>query len=510
MYADIIIINARCLTMCEDREADWIAVEGKLICALGQGDGWHQLRQKDTTIIDAKHCSVLPGFIDNHFHMVQTAVNHMGVDLSAARTHDELGEILAAAADSQNGGILIGSQVEESQFRENCFPDRYVLDRYCSDRPVVIFSKEYHVSMLNTYALLYVKVPFTLPGVELDAYQLPNGVFRGNSNYVLRSNVLKDFSDEFRMNAVHETMSTLLENGITTIAAIEGGRLFDDRDAEFIYAHQGDFPIDMSLFYQTMDLEKVWKLGLRRVGGNIMVDGTMASHGAALMADYDDRPGWRGQTFLPQEELDEFVLQCYQQDMQLALYSIGDQAIESSLLAHERAMKKTGNAGLRHRIEHVELPTADQIARAVELGLIFSVQPAYEYLWGGPGKMYQRRIGDRCLRSNPYREMLDAGLTVCGGSDSDITEPRPLLGIHASVNRMVPQHNISVEEAIKLYTKDGAYALFEEKRKGALAPGYLADIVVLDGDILSIPKENIEKMKVVTTIKSGSILFSRH
>ena len=133
---------------------------------------------------------------------------------------------------------------------------------------------------------------------------------------------------------------TIIEGAdITTVAAIEGGWLFDDRDAEFIYAHSGEFPVDMPLFYQTMDLAKVWKLGLRRVGGNIMVDGTLSSHSAALSAPYADRPDYRGQIFLPQDGLDEFVQQCYRQDMQLALYSIGDRAIESVLLAHERAIR---------------------------------------------------------------------------------------------------------------------------------------------------------------------------
>ena len=138
-------------------------------------------------------------------------------------------------------------------------------------------------------------------------------------------------------------MSRLLENGITTVAAIEGGWLFDDRDAEFIYAHSGEFPVDLPLFSQTMDLAKVWKLGLRRVGGNIMVDGTLSSHSAALSAPYADRPDYRGQIFLPQDGLDEFVQQCYRQDMQLALYSIGDRAIESVLLAHERAIRQGGS-----------------------------------------------------------------------------------------------------------------------------------------------------------------------
>lgn len=507
MYADTIIKNGRCLTMCGDNEVGWVAVAGKMICATGDGDEWQRLVRPDTLVIDAHGASVLPGFIDNHFHVMQTAINMMSVDLSAARSHRELGEMLAAA-EAREGAIL-GCQIEESQFAEKRFPDRYVLDKYCSDHPVVIFSKEYHVSMLNTHALLYYKVPFSLDGVELDSNALPTGVFRHNANYVLRSNVLRNLPDEFRMEAIHLAMSRLLENGITTVAAIEGGWLFDDRDAEFIYAHSGEFPVDMPLFYQTMDLAKVWKLGLRRVGGNIMVDGTLASHSAALMTPYADRPGDRGRIFLPQDTLDEFVQQCYEQDMQLALYSIGDRAIESVLQAHERAIQLGGSPTQRHRVEHAILATHEQIARAAEMRLIFSVQPTYEYLWGGKGGMYESRIGERYRRTNDFAAMFAAGVVVCGGSDSDVTEPRPLLGIHASVNRAVPEHDLTIRQAIEMYTVNGAYALFEDKRKGMLMPGYLADIVVLDRDILRAPKEQLEQTCVTVTIKSGSVLYGQ-
>lgn len=508
MYADIIIKNGRCMTMCAGETADWVAAAGKLICAVGHGEEWRTLVQPGTQIIDAGGATVLPGFIDNHFHVMQTAVNLMSVDLSGARSHQELGELLAAAEKRE--GTILGCQVEESQFREKRFPDRYVLDKYCSDSPVVIFSKEYQVSMLNTYALLYYKVPFSLEGIELDAGGLPTGIFHRNANYVLRSNVLRSLPDEFRMEAIHLAMSKLLENGITTVAAIEGGWLFDDRDAEFIYAHSGEFPVDMPLFYQTMDLTRVWKLGLRRVGGNIMVDGSLASHNAALMAPYADRPDSRGQLFLPQDALDEFVQQCYDQDMQLALYSIGDRAIEAVLQAHERVIRQGGRTDLRHRVEHAIMATPEQIQRAAEMKLIFSVQPTYARLWGSEGGMYQQRIGDRYRRSNDFAAMCRAGLVVCGGSDSDVTEPRPMLGIHAAVNRAVPECAVSVEQAVEMFTVNGAYALLEDKRKGMLAPGYLADIVVLDRDIMTLPKEQLEQTRMAYTIKSGSVLYSQH
>ena len=159
--------------------------------------------------------------------------------------HAELGEMIAEAPRGSDGAVA-GCKVEEAQFAEKCFPDRNLLDHYCNSAPVVICSKEYHVSMLNTYALMYYKVPITLDGVEIDSHQLPTGIFRGNANIVLRSNILKGLMDEYRSEAVRNLMERLLERGITTVDAMEGGQLYNDRDAEFICAHGGDYPIDMS------------------------------------------------------------------------------------------------------------------------------------------------------------------------------------------------------------------------------------------------------------------------
>lgn len=272
--------------------------------------------------------------------------------------------------------------------------------------------------MLNTHALLYYKVPFSLEGVELDGSGLPTGIFRRNANYVLRSNVLRSLPDEFRMEAIHLAMSRLLENGITTVAAIEGGWLFDDRDAEFIYAHSGEFPVDMPLFYQTMDLAKVWKLGLRRVGGNIMVDGTLSSHSAALSAPYADRPDYRGQIF-PAPGWTGRVRAA----VLPAGYAAG--AVQHRRPGHRvraagprEGHPSGGSTALRHRIEHAIMATPEQIARAADMKLIFSVQPAYAYLWGGKGGMYERRVGERYLRSttlppcSPPAQWCAAGRTV--------------------------------------------------------------------------------------------------
>lgn len=507
MYVDILIKNGICMTMESKEIVNWIAIKQDKIVAIGKGSSYESLIGKETTIIDAHGNSVLPGFIDSHFHVVQTALNSISLDLSKAKDHKELGESLKSISNSFPGSYVRGIRISEDQFKEKKFPDRTLLDKYCSDIPVVLNSAEYQVSILNTYAMLYFKIPFTAEGIELDNNQMPTGIFRKQANAILRTNILKNVPDSVRKDAVTGIMGTLLKNGITTVNAMEGGFMYSDKDANFLYEHGKDFPVDLELFYQSMDIEKIKAMGLKRIGGCLYIDGTFGARTAALSFQYADCPGTMGSLLLTQQEINDFVLNCYKNSLQLALYTIGDRAIEMALKAHENAYYQTGIMGLRHRLEHVELANEKQIKRAKDLGILFSMQPTYETYWGGPGKMYEQRLGERYTLTNPFREIIDKGVIICGGTDSDVTEPSPLLGIYSAVNHPVKKHRVDVWEAIKMFTYNGAYGIFEEYKKGSLKEGKLADIVILDEDILTVSKDQIGDIKVGVTIKSGEILY---
>jgi len=383
-----------------------------------------------------------------------------------------------------------------------------VLDQYCNDAPVFINSVEYQKSVLNTYAMLYYKIPFTLEGIDFDENQMPTGIITHQANAILRENVFRNIPNERRMDAVENLIKNIVKKGITTVNAMEGGRLYSDKDAEFIYENFDQFQIDIALFYQTMDINKVKEMNLNRIGGSFYIDGTFSARTAALSFDYADCPGSKGGLNFTQEELNEFVLECYLNKMQLALYTIGDRAIEQAITAHEYAIEKTGISGLRHRLEHVELPNGSQIKRAKKLGLIFSMTPTYEYLWGGPNKLNGERLGEHYKDTSPLHEIISEGVIICGGSDCDVTPADPILGIYSAVNHPVEKHRINVYEAIKMFTVNGAYAIFEEDKKGTLETEKLADIVILDQDILHIGKNKIKDIQVVTTIKSGEIIFN--
>lgn len=513
MKADLIIRNGKCILMNHDKEiANWIAVkEGKII-DVGYGEEYEALIDINTIIKDAEGNSVIPGFIDSHFHVVLTALNIASIDLSRVRCFDEIGEMIKEVARLNPGMHIRGIHLQVEQLMEKRFPTRTELDKYCNTAPVSLHSSDYQVSILNTCGMLYFKIPFMAEGVELDEKEMPNGIFKKYANAILYSNTLKSVSDEFRKEVVANIMNELLSYGITTLHAMEGGRMggsvMYDPDSEFIYKYAKDYPIDMTLFYPTIDIEKIKKMGLKRIGGVIYIDGTLGERTAALTFDYGDSPGQRGIMCMAQEDINQFVLNCYKNRLQLSLFTLGDRAVEAALIAHEYAFKETGISGLRHRLEHIEIVNSDQIERASKLGLLFSMQPSYEAYWGAPGGMYEQRLGKYYGNSNKLREIEDKGVIICAGSDSDVTEPNPILGIHAAVNHPIKKHRLTVFEALKAYTYNGAYAIFEENKKGTLEIGKAADIVILNGDIMKINTEELKKLKVVTTIKSGEILYN--
>lgn len=507
LKADILIKNAKCLTMKDGFVGDWIAIKGKNILSLGLSGEEDNLIGKNTTIINAQGNTVLPGFIDSHFHVVQTALNAKSMDLNKVKSFDDIGREIENALLKNPGKSIMGIGLQMDHLEEKTFPDRLLLDKYCKNVPLWINSLDYQVSMLNTYGLLYYKIPFNMDGIEKDANDVATGVIRGKANAVLRKTILDTITDKYRKEVVSDMIPALLSTGITTVNAMEGGYMYSDKDADFILEYESDFPVDMVLFYQSLDLEKVKLNNLKRVGGSLYVDGTMGARTAALSFEYADCPGIMGSLRYTQNELNDFVAQCYKNKLQLSLYTIGDRAIGSALAAHEYALYHTGITGLRHRLEHVELATIDHIKKAKELGIIFSMNPTYETYWGGPDKMYFERLGQNYVKTNMFREIIDCGVLLVGGSDSDITDYNPLVGISAAVNHPVEKHRITVYEALEMYTSNSSYAIFEEDIKGTLESGKLADIIILDRDILCVDQSLIDRTKVVTTIKSGDIIY---
>ncbi|WP_207289612.1 amidohydrolase [Senegalia massiliensis] len=506
---DLILYNGDILTIDENlNTVNWIAIDKGNIIDIGNHDEYKKYIETAKEKIDLMGKTVLPGFYDSHVHLVQTGLNLLSVDLSDVESIGELQERIRKAADKKPECQLIrGIGYDDLRVAEGRMPTRYELDKCAPNHPVWINRVEYHISSVNSMALNSLNIPFDLEGIIRDERGLPDGRLKDKASAYIRGQILNNFSDSIRKKGVNKALNLAISKGVTTVGALEGGFVFHNRDAEFIINNKKKFPIDINLFYQTIDVNMVKEKQLNRIGGCIFLDGSFGSRNAALKEDYSDQKNNKGRLFFSQEELNEFILNAHKENLQITVHAIGDRAIEQILNSYEYAIAKYKRENHRHRIEHFELPSDEHIKRAKDLGLVLSMQPSYEYYWGDKGDLYDKRLGERRKRTNPLKKIIESGLIIAGGSDSDVTKIDPLLGIHTAVNHPNKEYSISAIEAIKLFTINGAYSVFEENIKGSIEIGKFADLVVLDKNPLKVKKEKIKDINVELTLKQGDIIF---
>ncbi|WP_129597884.1 amidohydrolase [Anaerophilus nitritogenes] len=507
---DLLVYNGNIITLDPQSPiARWLAIQDGKIVDIGYENEYKKYFPICIDTIDLKGRTMVPGFYDSHVHLVQTGLNILSLDLSHVKSIEEiLKKIEEESKITPEGKFIRAIGLDELKIKEKRLPNRYELDQCAPNHPVWINRVEYHTSIVNSMALHMLKIPYNTDGIIRNENGTPSGVLTGRASAIVRKQILNKFSNRMRLKGVNKVLEIAIEKGITSLNAMEGGFTFHDKDAEFVYENMDNFPIDISLFYQTVNVNKVIEKKLSRIGGGIFIDGSFGSRTAALKEPYIDDSTTNGKLYFTQEDLNSFILKTYEKKLQISVHAIGERAIEQILTAHEYAQKIYPRKNHRNRIEHFELPTKEHINRAKNLGLIVSMQPSYEYFWGHKGQMYEKRLGEeRRVKANPFKEILKQGLMIAAGSESDVTPLDPILGIYAAVNHPVKEHRIRPLDALKMFTIHGAYAVFEEDIKGSIEKGKYADLVILNEDPLKIDSTQIKNIKVLVTIKEGNILY---
>lgn len=510
--ADLILINGNIITMDGHRPfARGVAINNDRIVFVGGSREALSLASPEATVVDLKGRTVLPGLIDNHCHFMQTGYAANNVDLQGRDTIEEVKEAIAIAARFFPAGTMIrGFGYDDYKFPDGLPPSRWDLDEVAPNHMVWLNRIDLHSSVVNTRVLETMNLPSDIAGLDLDEQGVATGRLRSEADQMAREFNSGLVSVESRKAALREAVQQALRTGVTTVSAMEGGDESQDVDADFLLQYQAEIPVRLEVFYQTMDVERVIRLGLPRIGGCILVDGSFGSRTAALLEPYTDEPENYGHLYFEQGELDDFVERVHLAGLQLSMHVIGDRAIELMLNALEKVLAKHPRNDHRHRIEHFELPTPEHIDRACELGVVLSVQPSFEYFWGGEENMYGERLGkERVLRTNPLRTMLKKGLVLAGGSDSAVTPLNAILAIHAAVNHPNADESLEVFQALRMFTIDGARALFREKDLGSISPGKLADIVILAEDPSVMTSRTLKDMNVDMTIVGGQVFYDR-
>jgi predicted amidohydrolase YtcJ len=444
--------------------------------------------------ISYKDKYIVPGFIDSHNHILGTGLQEIFPNVHNAQSLEEIFDKIADASNiTQELGFLVVYNFDPDNVKERRYPHRRELDRVLKDYPLLLYRIDGHSGVLNTKGLediLATKDPILNKGLEFDEHQEPTGVLRGKTYEFTARYFTTKISSELRIEAFNKACELAMKNGVTTMVTMLGTEV-DNITCELLLQVQDKLPIEVIPFYQTKDITRVKKLGLPRIGGCILIDGSFGSHTAALQEDYEDKPGNQGVLYLTDGELEKFYQESDANGLQTAVHAIGDRAIEQVIRIFEKFLKNNQN---RHRIEHCELLNDDLITRIKDLGLIVCVQPAFEHFWGGADRMYSERLGERWQKTNPLKKIINTGIIIAGGSDAPITPINPLLGIKSAVNLPNPNNRISNLEALKMFTYNGAYAVFAEDRIGSLQQNYQADFVVLDHDPMTTTANKISRV----------------
>lgn len=498
-YADVVIRGGRVCTMDERRPfASVVAIKGGKIVHVG--DDAYDMIGKDTLVIEAEGRSVLPGFIDTHVHFVGTALSKFDdINVLGMSSISEILDSLRRIRKPPGEWVRVRG-FDDSMVREQRYPTRWELDSALPNNPVIVKRIDGHSCVLNTLALQRVGIHPEMRGVELDDSGRMTGVLRAEANEIARKSSEYYAERDEITKKLFEVSQDALRSGITTIHALEGST-GDPGHVKLLM--DIELPVDLVLYYQTTDVREVLELGLPRIGGCLLVDGSMDSHTAAFFEPYSDRSDSRGVLYFRDDEIKAFVAEAHRMGLQIAMHAIGDAAIEQLLDAYEYALNEYPREDHRHRIEHAEVPSEDQINRMAKLGVLVAVQPPFLFYWDMDLFYIKRLGGERVKRLHPYRKMLDAGVKLSGGSDSPVTPLDPLTGIHAAVNHPVRGSSLELMEALRLYTIDAAFFSFEERRKGSISEGKVADLIMLSGDIFKTRREEIRKLKVDLVVRKG-------
>ncbi|MEE6210164.1 amidohydrolase [Salarchaeum sp. III] len=501
--ADLVLTNGEVHTLTDpDETYEAVAVRDGEIVRVDSDYEIDFLNGVETREIDLGGRVLLPGFVDAHVHMETVGRHRLRGDLRDATSPADAVDILR---DSDTGGEwILGFGFDESTWDDSRYLTRDDLDQVSTERPVVAFREDLHTAALNGVALDRLRADLPESDVQTAGGE-PTGV------------VVEDAAEVVR-NAVEpgpaETADLLLaaqrdahEKGVTSVHDMvrrsHAPRVYRELEAA------GDLALRVRLNYWSDHLDAARELGLSTNHGSEFVrtgaiktftDGSLGGRTAKLSYEYADGDG-SGQWVVPPRELHDLVRDADDAGFQLAVHAIGDEAIEETI----DALTETDDpAGARHRIEHLELATDDQIERMADLGLVASMQPNF-LKWSREGGLYDSRLGPaRRDENNRFPAYLAAGVPLAFSSDSMPIDP--LFGVHQTVNPPEETQRLSVTDALRAYTSGAAYAGFDEDRLGTVEVGKEADLVVLEGSPWERPG-SIADIDVTYTIVDGEVVY---
>jgi predicted amidohydrolase YtcJ len=534
--ADLVIINGKVLTIDEQNPfTEAIAIKGEMILAVGTTSEIMKMVQKNSTkVIDAAGRLVIPGFNDAHVHFGPLDPDYIELRYTtdpAVFTE----KVKAQVARSKPGQLIEGGHWEHEMFNDKKWPAKELIDKVSPENPVILTRADGHSMLVNSYVLKASGItkntaaPF---GGEIQKDPVtgePTGIIKENAMALVKTGEIKPEKSEEEVAAslwqgYQLAMKEAREYGVTSIQ-IPGSADFDVYDKmqkEGFLTSRIDIgrslTADSLLLKQYIEIENKYpKEGnwIRFGYLKAFIDGTIGSGTALMFEPFNDNPKSSGLSMMTYEEFENMVVTADKLGFQIGVHSIGDKGNFWTLNAYEKAQELNGKRDSRHRDEHTQTLQQSDIPRFVQLGVIASMQPTHCI---SDKRFYEKRIGtERSKGAYAWRSLLNAGAALAFGTDYQVEPLNPMEGLYAAVTRKdrlgeagegwFPEQKLSMEEAIKYYTLGSAYSQFMENRKGMIKEGYLADIVITDKDLLTIPENEIMKTRIDYTITGGKVVY---
>lgn len=541
--ADLVLRNGTIITLDKARpRVQALAARGERIVAVGTNDEIKRWIGPKTRVVDLRGKPAYPGFIEGHGHFLSLGRSLTSLDLKTARNWDDVvAKVKAAVATSRRGEWIVGRGWHQEKWdpkpkpNVDGYPVHRALSRISPDNPVLLIHATGHASFANARAMQLAGVDRNTPNptsglILKDKRGEPTGVFRETAQSLVRrayARAQAARSDKQRAaddrKAFELAARECLSKGITSFQ--DAGSSFADVDLFRRFVDRGQPAPRLWVMLSESNArlrDRMKKYRMIGYGGNRltvraikrMADGALGSHGALFLKPYDDVPSTSGLRVTSLASLQETAIIAARNDFQLCVHAIGDRANREVLDLFRVTFRSYARRNDRRwRIEHAQHLHPRDIPRFAELKVIASMQANHAT---SDGPFVVRRLGRKRAKSGAYlwRSLIDSGATIVNGTDAPVEDVNPILCFHSAVTRRMkngktffPAQCMTRREALRSYTVNAAYAAFEEKLKGTLSPGKLADVVVLSADILAVPPSEIPKLRVVYTILGGKIAY---
>ena len=533
--ADLIITNAKVWTEDDAHpQAQAVAVQGDRIIAVGSSAEMETLRGSDTKMIDAGGKLLMPGFNDAHVHFVDGGMDLDQVQLKDAASVEEfVNRIRQQVKKTAKEQWVLGGSWDETQWTPAKLPTKELIDPFTPDTPVFLDRYDGHMGLANSVALRLAGITAQTPDppggvIVRDAQGNPTGALKDAATELVLK-VIPSLTHDQRIAIMKRALEYAASLGVTSFQEMndEYTDSFADIGAYDELLQSGELTARVYVAAAISDWKKEADFGIRHAFGSSFLrigalkgfaDGDLGSRTAYFFQPYSDEPnnfGLLNRQMQPLSQMQDWITNADAVRLQVCIHAIGDRAISTVLDMYTQALKAHHGSERRFRIEHAQHMAQKDFARFAQLDVIASVQPYHAI---DDGRWAEARIGhDRASRTYAFRTFLNYGVHLAFGTDWDVAPLNPLQTVYAAVTRATldgknpngwfPEQKLTVEEAVHAYTMGSAYAEFQDKEKGSITPGKLADMVLLSDDIFTIDPVKIRDAKVLKTIVGGKVIW---